>query len=91
MGLRDTETLEVKWGIHPAGQARPGGWAGITNKTCLSLLVHGRFLIRFRDSRTQEETFLRLESEGDYAVWRETVEHFWQAEQDSLVLTIRWT
>ena len=91
MALRDTPILEIKWGIHPQGQRRPGGWAGPSDQVSVSLLVRGRFLIRFRslESPDQETSYL-LKSEGDYVIWREEGEHTWQAEEDSVILTVRW-
>ena len=91
LDLRDAGALEIKWGIHPKGQLRPGGWAGRTDKICLGLLVRGSFILRFRsfDHPIQELTH-HLRSEGDYVIWREEVEHTWQAEEDSVILTVRW-
>jgi hypothetical protein len=37
----------------------------------------------------QEITYT-LQSEGDYIIWREEVEHTWQAEEDSVIVTVRW-
>jgi quercetin dioxygenase-like cupin family protein len=31
-----------------------------------------------------------LENPGDYIVWGPGIEHTWQAEEDSTMLTIRW-
>ena len=31
-----------------------------------------------------------LEKEGDYAVWGPGIGHSWQAEEDSIVITVRW-
>lgn len=91
MGLRDTGRLEVKWGRHPKGQQRPGGWAKPSEKTCLSLLVQGAFLLRFRiPGGSGGEIERRLAEQGDYVIWKEEVEHTWQAEEDAVILTIRW-
>jgi hypothetical protein len=91
MGLRSTGRLEVKFGLHPKGQQRPGGWAGASDKTSLSLLARGSFVIVFRspENPSQEEIH-KLQNEGDYVIWREVVEHTWRAEEDSLILTVRW-
>jgi hypothetical protein len=40
--VRTTDALEVKWGIHPAGQQRPE-WTADDQRTTLLLLVQGRF------------------------------------------------
>ena len=89
--LRDTVVLEVKWGVHPAGQDRPGGWAPPSDKISLGILVRGDFLFRFRDPdlpSTLVEN--RLSDEGDYVIWREDVEHSWRALDESVILTVRW-
>jgi quercetin dioxygenase-like cupin family protein len=31
-----------------------------------------------------------LEREGDYVMWGAGVDHTWRAEEDSIVITIRW-
>lgn len=31
-----------------------------------------------------------LEEQGDYVVWGQGVDHSWTAEDDSVVLTLRW-
>jgi hypothetical protein len=31
-----------------------------------------------------------LEKEGDYVVWGPGIDHCWQAEKDSIVITVRW-
>jgi hypothetical protein len=91
MSLHDTGQLEVKWGAHPARQLRPGGWAGCTEKSCLSLLVRGDFILKFRSPQESEkERHYRLAGEGDYLLWRENLEHTWQAQADSVILTVRW-
>ena len=80
---RSTTEVEVKWGIHPAGDARPG-WNPDEVATTLCLLVQGCFKLHFA---TQAVTFRRP---GDYAVWGPGIKHRWQAIEDSIVLTIRW-
>jgi quercetin dioxygenase-like cupin family protein len=31
-----------------------------------------------------------LEKQGDYVVWGKGVDHSWYAEEESVVLTVRW-
>lgn len=91
LGLRRSRVVEVKWGVHPRGQQRPAGWADPSPKTAISILVSGDFRITFRlpgDPFRQQET--RLSTPGDYVLWREDVEHTWFAEQDSIIVTVRW-
>jgi hypothetical protein len=91
MGLRDTGQVEIKWGLHPKGQLRPGGWSQPSDKVSISFLVRGDFLLRFRPPEDPaREVAHRLQTEGEYLIWREDVEHTWQAQQDSIILTVRW-
>jgi hypothetical protein len=62
-GIRHTGDLEVKWGIHPAGQTRPGGRTTGETRTSLLMLISGRW----RQEMTIG-TFI-LENPGDYIVW----------------------
>ena len=90
IGLRDTSRLEVKWGIHPAGQPRPAGWAERTPAVGVSVLVAGEFVVVFREVAGAPEREVRLREQGDYVVWGPAVEHRWYAVQDSIILTVRW-
>lgn len=84
-GPRDTRQLSMKWGVHPAGEERPGGWAAGDELSTLSVLVSGRFWLQFGDA-----TEVRLERPGDYALWEPGVRHVWTAMEDSVVFTVRW-
>ena len=42
--IRATNALEVKWGIHPAGQERPA-WTSGDDRTTMVILVSGRFYV----------------------------------------------
>jgi hypothetical protein len=80
---RRTEAVSVKWGVHPAGEARTA-WAVNAEATTLSVLVHGRFRITFPSGE-----YLLAEA-GDYVLWPPGTPHHWRAEADSVVLTVRW-
>jgi hypothetical protein len=82
--LRDSRNVAVKWGTHPKGQSRPGGWADADVLVTLSVLVSGDFVISF------EKREARLRLPGDYALWAPGVRHSWRAEADSVVLTVRY-
>ena len=91
MGLRNTKDLEIKWGVHPAGEIRPAGWAPSSGKRGISILLHGRFVITFRDTHDHEPAGEVCLSElGDYVVWNEALEHRWRSVDESLVLTVCW-
>ena len=81
---RSISILEVKWGVHKAGDCRTE-WAVNGAATTLSILVKGRFRLQFPE---QEILLLR---EGDYALWRPGVPHYWSALEDSVIVTVRWT
>lgn len=90
-GLRSTQALEIKWGLHRKGDPRPGGWTGPSPRMCLSLLVQGDFMLKFRlPESPEQETTYRMTEVGDYLLWREDGEHTWMALEDSIILTVRW-
>jgi quercetin dioxygenase-like cupin family protein len=82
-GVRASDAVEVKWGIHPAGDGRDS-WQTDEQRTTILLLVEGRFRLELSAG-----TFV-LEREGDYAVWGPGMDHSWHAEEDSVVITVRW-
>jgi quercetin dioxygenase-like cupin family protein len=82
-GIRSSKDVEVKWGIHPAGETRPE-WTADDQRTTLVLLVEGNFRIDLT------EATVNLAKQGDYAMWGPGIDHFWEALTDSIVLTVRW-
>lgn len=80
---RHTEAVEVKWGVHQAGESRPVPAPGL-GCTSLSILVRGRFRLTFPDGEAL------LVTPGDYALWPPGVAHGWTAEEDCVVVTVRW-
>jgi quercetin dioxygenase-like cupin family protein len=82
-GVRSTQALEVKWGIHPAGDTRPE-WTVGDSRTTLLILISGRWRLDLSVGTAM------LERQGDYAVWGPGIDHSWRAEEDSVVLTVRW-
>ena len=80
---RSTPLLEVKWGVHKAGDGRTQ-WATNVEATTLSILINGRFRLQF-----PEQEFV-LSREGDYVLWCPGVPHYWSAEENSTVVTVRW-
>jgi quercetin dioxygenase-like cupin family protein len=81
--VRSTEAVEIKWGIHPAGQQRPG-WTSGEDRSTFVILVSGRFRVDLTVG------IATLERQGDFVTWGPGIDHSWQAEQDSVVLTVRW-
>jgi hypothetical protein len=82
--LRHSDDVEVKWGVHPAGDRR-AAWAVDEVRTALLVLIRGEFHIELRD-RT-----VVLREPGDYIVWGPGEDHSWFAPiGDTVVLTVRW-
>jgi hypothetical protein len=81
--LRCTDAVEVKWGVHAAGESRHRMAMG-TESTTLSMLVRGMFRVSFSDRE------VCLGRPGDYVLFPPGVLHGWVAEADSIVVTIRW-
>lgn len=81
--VRATPALEIKWGEHLAGEER-AGWTTGEDRSTLVLLVSGRFRIDLTVGSTT------LEKCGDYITWGPGIGHCWQAEENSVVLTVRW-
>ena len=89
-GFRQSLSMEMKWGTHLAGEQRPE-WAACSERMTMSVLVRGRFLLRFRSPNNREQMSEHcLKGEGDYAVWGTDSEHTWVAEEDSVIFTVRW-
>ncbi|MBB5872810.1 hypothetical protein F4553_006244 [Allocatelliglobosispora scoriae] len=82
-GVRQSDDLEVKWGVHPAGESRAGWTAGDTRSTMV-LLIEGRFHLELTTGGHL------LAERGDYVVWGPGIDHSWRAETDSVLLTVRW-
>jgi hypothetical protein len=89
-GLRNTEDIEIKWGMYKKGNVRPD-WALSSNMTGMSILIRGDSVFTFRETRNRENCKeVRLMNEGDYVIWKEDIEHSWKMLDDSVFLTLRW-
>jgi hypothetical protein len=80
---RHSTDVEIKWGMHRVGDER-AHWVTGDQRTALLMLISGRFRMQFPD-RT-----VVLAERGDYVVWSRGVDHSWYAEEESIVLTVRW-
>ena len=87
---RASSIVEVKWGIHAAGLHRPGGWVASSGITTLSVLISGRFEVRFRSAEGEPERIVALHDVGDYVISNRDYEHTWRAIEDSVILSVRW-
>jgi hypothetical protein len=80
--IRHSADVEIKWGVHPRGDQR-AQWVTAEVRTALIVLVSGRFRIEFR------EQSVVLAKRGDYVVFQ-GVDHSWFAEEDSVIVGVRW-
>lgn len=78
-----SDDVEIKWGVHPVGDQR-AKWATEEKRTALLVLITGSFRMDF------PERSVLLTTQGDYVVWGPGVDHSWYAEEESIVMTIRW-
>jgi hypothetical protein len=81
--VRLSPDVEIKWGVHPRGERREA-WFEDETRTTVLILISGRFQI---DLSVGSAVLAR---QGDYAVWGPGIGHSWRAEEDSVVVTIRW-
>ncbi|MEV4839463.1 aminoglycoside phosphotransferase family protein [Nonomuraea sp. NPDC049486] len=81
--VRHSEAVEIKWGLHKPGDER-ARWVTGENRTALLILISGRFRVELPGRS------VLLAERGDYVVWGEGVDHSWLAEDESVVLTVRW-
>lgn len=80
---RRSTDVEIKWGIHPKGDER-AEWVVGEKRTALLILISGRFRVELPGRS------VLLAEQGDYVVWGHGVDHSWYAEEESVVLTVRW-
>lgn len=80
---RASGDVEIKWGVHEAGEGQ-GEWTVNRTATTISLLIRGTDRILFPDGE------VLLEREGDYVVWGPDIPHRWRAVTDCVVVTVRW-
>lgn len=87
LGLRHQTDVELKWGIHPAGEKRSQPWANQSGTT-ISVLIEGRLKVTFYIDGAQHEVTLR--TKGDYVAFGPEVVHTWEAVADTIVLSVRF-
>ena len=81
--VRLSRAVEIKWGVHSSGERREA-WFEDETRTTVVMLVSGRFQIELSVGSAL------LAEPGDYAMWGPGIGHSWRAEEDSVVVTIRW-
>lgn len=82
-GIRSTKDVEVKWGMHSAGDKRPE-WTADDQRTTLLLLVQGHFRLDLTEGS------VTMTKQGDYVVWGPGIDHSWEAIDETVIITVRW-
>jgi quercetin dioxygenase-like cupin family protein len=80
---RHSDEVEIKWGRHPAGDRR-SAWVHGEHRTAILFLISGRFTLEFPGRE------VTLSTPGEYVMWGVGVDHSWHADEESVVLTVRW-
>jgi hypothetical protein len=80
--VRHSREVEIKWGVHRAGDQR-AEWVTGETRIALIILVQGKFRIDFPDRSVV------LGEQGDYVVF-DRVDHSWYAEEESVIVGVRW-
>jgi hypothetical protein len=80
--VRHSSDVEIKWGVHPASDQR-AAWVTGETRTTLIVLVSGCFRIDF------PHRSVALREQGDYVVF-DGVDHSWYAEEESVIVGVRW-
>ncbi len=70
-------------GVHEAGERRAAWVRGRSGRRSWSL-SSGRFRMEFPDQDVV------LSEQGQYVIWGKGVDHSWEAEEPSVVMTVRW-
>jgi hypothetical protein len=80
--VRHSDDVEIKWGLHQPGDRR-AQWVSGERRTAMLMLISGRFRVELPDRD------VLLAKQGDYVVFH-GIGHSWQAEEESVVLAVRW-
>ncbi len=80
--LRHSEDVEIKWGIYAPGDRR-AQWVADEKRTAVLILISGRFWVELPGRS------VLLARPGDYVVFH-GIGHSWLAEEESVVVTVRW-
>jgi hypothetical protein len=80
--VRHSDDVEIKWGVHEPGDQR-SQWVAEERRSALVLLISGRFRVDLPGRS------VLLAKQGDYVLFHGE-NHSWQAEEASVVLSVRW-
>jgi hypothetical protein len=79
---RHSADVEIKWAAHRRGERRTR-WVTGERRSAAIMLISGRFRIELPGRQVV------LARQGDYVVFH-GVDHCWEAEEDSLIVGVRW-
>jgi hypothetical protein len=80
--VRHSDDVEIKWGTHAPGDRR-AQWVTGEKRTAVLVLISGRFWVELPGRS------VLLARQGDYVMFR-GVDHSWHAEEQSVVMSVRW-
>jgi hypothetical protein len=80
--VRHSDDVEVKWGIYAPGDRR-AQWVTGERRTAVIILISGRFRVELPGRS------VLLAEQGDYVMFR-GIGHSWLAEEESVVISVRW-
>ena len=81
-GPAHTDAVEVKYGVHKAGEKRIR-WTDSETRTTLLIIVSGKFKLNLTVGTDILEA-------GEYVVWGPGIEHTWEVIEDTIAITVRW-
>ncbi|MBD9700660.1 signal peptidase I [Streptomyces sp. ID01-12c] len=85
-GPLKTDDIELKWSRHPEGDHRHA-LAAAPDTPSTTVLISGQFRLDFPN---QNPNTVTLHQQGDFVYFGPGVPHAWQAQAESVILTVRW-
>ena len=82
-----SSAFEIKWADLKKGTKKSGDPIAERSRQTLTILVSGKFKVHFPEIA---QTVV-LEKQGDYVFFEPCVLHTWEAIEDNLHLTLRWS
>ena len=83
-GPRHSTDIEIKWGVHSAGEQRTSSHTSDPRIMTLAILIKGKC----KSNMNGKEVI--WENEGDYLLYSHNLPHTFEAIEDSVTVTIRW-
>lgn len=83
LGIRHRSDIELKWSTHKKGEER-SEWVTNEIRTTIAVLISGKYEVMFRKKSVS------LSNQGDFVMWGKGSDHTGKAQEDSVILTIRW-